>query len=228
MLYYYILYAFIGYFIGSIPFGYLIVKMVKGIDVRTVGSGNVGATNVGRAAGWQWGAFCFLLDVNKGFFPVFAALVYHARLTDSQNITMTVGLPMGLGLIVGHLFPIYLGFKGGKGVATSLGVFIILTYFYPTLFALFAWVLIFLLFRYVSLASIIAAISLPVFYWLNGRMDPKDWELPIMVACIAVALLVIVRHISNIRRIFNGTEPKVYFGIKKKTAQPKLPSNPTN
>jgi glycerol-3-phosphate acyltransferase PlsY len=221
MIYYYIICAVIGYLIGSIPFGYIIVKLRKGIDIRTVGSGNIGATNVGRVAGLGWGILCFLLDTAKGFFPT-ALIPYNLELLILGSIT-NYSLAVGLGIIIGHLFPVYIRFRGGKGVATALGVFLVLTYLYPAFAAIVIWLLVFLLFRYVSLASIIAAVSLPISYWLLSNFGSKLWgetakvwkEPRILVACLLVTLLVIIRHIPNIKRLIKGTEPKVELWGKK-------------
>ncbi|MFH0889233.1 MAG: glycerol-3-phosphate 1-O-acyltransferase PlsY [Planctomycetota bacterium] len=212
---YYIIYAVVGYLIGSIPFGYILVKLIKGIDIRTVGSGNTGATNVGRIAGLKWGMLCFLLDLDKGFLPTLAILFIHPSLIGTVNINMTDGLSIGLGIIVGHLFPLYLGFRGGKGVATSLGVFWALALI-PTTIAVIIWGLFFILLRYISLASIIAAISLPISFWFMANLHPRLWEPPVMISCILVALLIIIRHIPNIKRLIKGTEPKVKLWGKSK------------
>jgi len=205
---YYIIYAVIGYLIGSIPFGYIIVKLLKGIDIRTVGSGNIGATNVARVLGLKWGVLCFILDADKGLLPTLAVLFIHPIILGDNNINMTVGLPVGLGIIIGHLYPIYIRFQGGKGVATSLGVFLALA-FIPTIIAIVIWLIFFLSFRYVSLASIIAAISLPISFRLMVNLYPKFGESPIIIACLFVAFLVVGRHIPNIKRLIKGTEPKV-------------------
>lgn len=215
---YYIIYAVVGYLIGSIPFGYILVKLIKGIDIRTVGSGSTGATNVARVVGRKWGMLCFLLDLDKGFLPTLAILLIHPSLIGTVNINMTDGLSIGLGIIVGHLFPLYLGFRGGKGVATSLGVFWALA-FIPTTIAVIIWGLFLILLRYVSLASIIAAISLPISFWFMANLHPRIWEPPVMISCILVALLIIIRHIPNIKRLIKGTEPKVRLWGKKEQIQ---------
>ena len=228
MIYYYIICAVIGYLIGSIPFGYIIVKLKKGIDIRTVGSGNIGATNVGRIAGWPWGILCFLLDAAKGLFPTLYVMlnlslspqVMYKMPHSSPHGFSGVYFPMmenaiaiGLGLIIGHLFPVYIRFKGGKGVATALGVFLVLTQ--GNILPVFViWLIFFLVFRYVSVASIIAAILLPVTFWWHSQYRyPRIWEahftIPVMIACIIVATLVIIKHIPNIKRLIKGTEPKV-------------------
>lgn len=143
-----------SYLIGSIPFGYLIGRL-HGIDIRKVGSGNIGATNVTRSIGRIAGKICFFLDFLKGALPV--VLV---NMTFEEN-TANLALAAGLAVILGHVFPIYLRFRGGKGVATAAGVALALAP-YPLLCALAVWVVTFLTSRYVSLASIVAAASLPI------------------------------------------------------------------
>ncbi|MFA5795398.1 MAG: glycerol-3-phosphate 1-O-acyltransferase PlsY [Candidatus Brocadiia bacterium] len=220
---YYILCVVIGYLIGSIPFGYILVKLKKGIDIRTVGSGNIGATNVGRVLGWPWGVLCFLLDSIKGCLPT--AYVF----TNSYGIygefdgsgfydcflpNISFGTVIGLSLIIGHLFPLYLRFKGGKGVATALGVFLVITP-YPTFIALCTWILFVLVFRYISVASIVSVVSLVISSILlaDFKKRPLSWSAHYYIwgisACIIVALLVIIKHIPNIKRLIVGTEPKV-------------------
>lgn len=237
---YYIIYAVIGYLIGSVPIGYILVKLEKGIDIRTVGSGNIGATNVGRILGLSGGMLCFLLDTAKGFIPtcyIFGSLKYlilsynhwengvpsflwkvGVRPPDGFGISIAPELIIGLCVIIGHLFPVYIRFRGGKGVATALGVFLALTTI-PTLVALIIWIVFFLPLGYVSLASIMASISLPLahlwyftYYMLaydfNGSMW-REYGLPIFTLSIIVSLLVIIKHIPNIKRLIKGTEPKV-------------------
>jgi glycerol-3-phosphate acyltransferase PlsY len=236
---YYLLYALIGYLIGSIPFGYIIVKLRKGIDIRTVGSGNIGATNVGRVIGLPWGILCFLLDTAKGFIPTTFTItncyiLWNEAIVVNQDIIfeqklpdMRFGVCIGLGLIIGHLFPIYLRFKGGKGVATALGVFLVLTPL-STCIALVVWLIFILAFRYVSVASIMAAVALSASYillecyqkisksWNQYKLNKynDNW---LICACIIVSVLVILRHIPNIKRLINGTEPKVSFKKKDET-----------
>jgi len=225
---YYIICAVAGYLIGSIPFGYILVKLRKGVDIRTLGSGNIGATNVGRVIGWPWGILCFLLDAAKGFIPtlyVFFNLSLSPQVMYelSQNDPYThysvyfpeagSAIAIGLGIILGHLFPVYIRFKGGKGVASALGVFSALTS-NATMIAFIVWLIFFLALRYISFASIMAAISLPIsFAWVTQFEYPRIWEyyytIPLLATCIFVALLVIIKHIPNIKRLIAGTEPKV-------------------
>ncbi len=198
-----------AYLIGSIPFGYLIGKW-HGIDVRTVGSGNIGATNVTRTVGRKAGKLCFFLDFVKGALPVILAKYFAPE-------TPELALAAGLTTILGHIFPVYLKFKGGKGVSTAAGVALALAP-YPLLTALAVWAAVFLAGRYVSLASILAAAVLPVAAWsfshfgIGQKIPPATL---IFFAVIAVAA--ILRHKENIKRLLNGTESR--FERKKKTEE---------
>jgi glycerol-3-phosphate acyltransferase PlsY len=195
-----------GYLLGSIPFGYLLVRLRGGGDVRALGSGNIGATNVVRAAGWFIGVTTLILDVAKGFFGVW--LVGHF---SDGNIRFM--MYAGLAAILGHVFPVWLGFSGGKGVATALGVFLVICW--PAVavaVAIFAIVVIF--WRYVSLASVSATAALPLLVYVlyaPGRAPP----VPIWVGTLLAAVLVIVKHRKNIERLMAGTEPPFEMGRKK-------------
>lgn len=211
-----------AYLLGSVPFGLLIARR-QGVDLRTVGSGNIGATNVLRALGRKWGIFCFVLDVCKGFVPM--VLVPLLGLSDSNATDdQLIGwLTVGAAAVLGHIFPIYLGFKGGKGVATSLGVVLGL-WPYLTLcgIAAFAvWLITLKIWRYVSLASVLAAGSFPVIL-LIAILLHKNWTFqnlwPLFLVAVPMPLLVIFRHRENIRRIRAGTEHKI--GRKTHFAHP--------
>lgn len=201
----------LGYLLGAIPFGLLIGK-ARGIDVRIAGSGNIGSTNVGRLLGRKWGYLCFLLDVAKGLGPVLYAGSYLRRVGEQMGAAeMTLWLGVGAATILGHMFSIYMGFKGGKGVATSLGVVLGIWPFFTLtgVVVLAVWVAVWGFWRYVSLASIVAAVCFPVmFAVLVGRI-PK-WTLsdlwPLFVFSCLMAILVIFRHRSNIARLWAGTE----------------------
>lgn len=195
-----------AYLVGSIPFGLLIGKMRK-TDVRQHGSGNIGATNVWRVLGPKWGAATFLLDAGKGFLAVrLAENIAWLRVPTPvpEEYLAYAGVFAALACILGHSFPIWLRFKGGKGVATSLGVLIGIMPPLATGAVLGVWILVFALSRYVSLASILAALALPatvgaLFYFHDaGRAH-------LAFSC-AAAFLVIRRHRENIRRLFAGTE----------------------
>ena len=192
-----------AYLIGAIPFGYLIGRL-HGIDIRKVGSGNIGATNVTRTVGKVQGKICFFLDFFKGALPV--ALVNSVFTQDTANLALAAGLAV----ILGHIFPIYLKFRGGKGVATAAGVALALAP-YPLLCALLVWLVTFLTTRYVSLASIVAAAALPVAAALLlglGLPTPVPLGASTLIFFTLIALLAILRHVSNIKRLLNGTESR--------------------
>jgi glycerol-3-phosphate acyltransferase PlsY len=198
-----------AYVLGATPVGFLVAR-AKGIDIRTRGSGNVGATNVGRVLGRKWGYFCFLLDLLKGLIPTLLAgwLVRAGQVPAPA--WQGVWLAAGLGAILGHVFSFYLRFKGGKGVATSLGVVLgIWPYFtWAGLTAFALWVLFVLVFHYVSLASVVAAVAfVPLVIAWNWPIWPRLW--PLLVFASAMALLILVRHRSNIRRLIAGTENRI-------------------
>ncbi|MBX7187079.1 MAG: glycerol-3-phosphate 1-O-acyltransferase PlsY [Vicinamibacteria bacterium] len=193
----------LGYAIGSIPSSFLVARLFGVKDVRTVGSGNVGATNVMRSAGKVPGVLALLLDASKG-----AVTVLLARAATASEVEVCVA---GLFAVIGHLFPVWLGFRGGKGVATGAGLFLPLA---PT--ALGAAVLVFIAavatFRYVSLASILASLSLPVAAYLLGA------SFAVVTTAAAAALMVVVKHHANIGRLMRGAEPKL--GAPKPAAKP--------
>lgn len=205
-----------AYLLGSIPFG-LIIGKLRGIDVREHGSGNIGATNVWRILGPKWGGLTFLLDAAKGFFAVSLAQQIAWRQAappalEDQYLAYA-GVFAALACILGHSFPIWLRFKGGKGVATSLGVIIGLMPPLAIGVVLAIWISIFAFFRYVSLASIVAALSLPATVGILLRMGEIDGSAYFAFSC-AAAFLVIRRHRDNIRRLFAGTENR--FGSSTK------------
>jgi len=205
--------ALAAYAVGAIPWGYLIPRLLKGIDIRTVGSGNIGATNVGRVLGKWWGISVFFLDVAKGFVPAYVLAPFLAAELGIAVIPSQVAC--GLGAILGHMFPVYIGFRGGKGVATSLGVFLGLAPV-PAACALGTWAVVLAATRYMSLGSIIGTASLPAVMVAmdRGRWLGEGW--PILALCIFAVLLVIVRHRANLKRLLAGTEPKI--GQKKEEA----------
>jgi len=198
-----------------VPFGLLIGKL-KGIDVRQHGSGNIGATNVWRVLGPKWGGLTFLLDAAKGFFAVNLAQQIAWRQAappalEDQYLAY-VGVFAALACIVGHSFPLWLKFKGGKGVATSLGVIIGLMPPLATVLVLVLWISVFAFSRYVSLASIIAALGLPVTVGILLKIGELEGSAYFAFSC-AAAFLVVRRHRDNIRRLFAGTENR--FGTPK-------------
>jgi glycerol-3-phosphate acyltransferase PlsY len=209
----------VSYLLGSIPFGYLLVRMFRGQDVRKTGSGNIGATNVARTGSKGLAIATLLLDAFKGYAAVALAFwvagarhfdadvttsLYHQNAPgiDSHTIFLLAALAAFVA-ILGHMFPVWLHFKGGKGVATAAGAFAALA---PRamLLAIVAFALVFALTRYVSLGSIIAAASFPIFAWWT--VSSERMGLPIAFLMAASSLLIIVRHKDNIRRLLTGTE----------------------
>ena len=196
-----ILIVAISYLLGSIPTGYLLVRLFRHEDIRSVGSGNIGATNVLRSGGKGLGAATFLLDVLKGAAPVLIAAWIAPQFAgavpprDLEALAAVVA-------VLGHMFPVWLHFRGGKGVATGFGVFLVAAP-WAALAAIAVFAVILLLTRYVSLASILGAASFPLFAWFLVRGDKPA---PFVAAQIIVALLIIVKHHQNIRRLAAGTE----------------------
>jgi len=206
-----------SYLIGSIPFG-LIVGRLKGVDIRKHGSGNLGATNVGRVLGQRWGVLVLLLDAAKGATSSIGAslLLHHGSLSlhvlDSTSRDL-IWLGTGVCCVLGNTAPVYLRFRGGKGVATTLGV-ILGIYPYLTLPAavsVAAWTMALSMSRYVSLSSIIAAAVLPLAFLLFAwqRHWPLSRHYPLLCLTIAMAAVIIFRHRANIGRLLAGTENKI-------------------
>lgn len=195
-----------AYLVGGIPFGFIIGKM-RGIDVRTVGSKNIGATNVFRTVGKKWGLIAFAFDVLKGLLPTLAAKFW--------AVEPWMPLAVGVTCVAGHMLTPYMKFKGGKGVATAFGMLIGLV---PALvgvaFALF--VLVFALSNYISLGSCSAAAFLAVSVWFPILGVRGYNDLPQCILVTVIALFVIWKHRSNIVRLLNGTENKIYFFGSKK------------
>jgi glycerol-3-phosphate acyltransferase PlsY len=182
-----------AYLLGSVPFGYWLVRATRHVDIRTVGSGNIGASNVWREFGWRFGVPVMLFDIAKGFVPALVA---------SQEIGSLAGVLAGGAAMVGHARPIFLRFeKGGKAVATAGGAFLGLA---PVvgLIGAAVWFAVFALTRYASVASIVAAWSLPLIAWALG----EPW--PVIAFGGAAAATVTVLHRQNIRRLFAGTESR--------------------
>lgn len=199
----------VAYLLGSTPFG-LLVGLSRGVDPRKAGSGNIGATNVGRLLGKRYFSLVFALDLLKGFIPTFVAgLILGGRQLD--RTTSLLWLLVGFGAIAGHMFSIFLRFNGGKGVATSTGVMLGVFPYY-TLAALVsvpAFFIVLKLTRYVSAASIAAAIAFPVGYVGIGlfmKWHPLGAQLPLLIFASIVAVLIVIKHRGNIARIRAGTE----------------------
>lgn len=218
----------IAFLLGSIPFGLLIAK-TKGIDIRQHGSGNIGATNVLRVLGKKYGIPCLLLDALKGFIPVVIALSLIRVGGRDSSLALpflspfAVNLPgddrfegqfvhviTGLLAILGHNYSPWVGFKGGKGIATSAGVLLGLFPFFGMMLLLLIWAVLFLTTRYVSVASMGAAAALPVLTlwgsWHHGRIQDGTWNKPLFALSLAIAMLAIWKHRANIQRLRDGTE----------------------
>ena len=199
-----------AYLLGSIPFGLLIVK-AHGKDLRSIGSGNIGATNVSRALGRKWAYFCFVLDVLKGLIPMLATMLIAE---PDSVLTLWLWLAVGCAAIMGHIFPIYVKFKGGKGVSTSFGVALGLWPYFTVCALFFAvtWVVVVLMWRYVSLASIAASVTFPLGLIVAIIITP-EWDFtnqwPVLITSIAIPVMVIIRHRENIKRLRAGTESKI-------------------
>jgi glycerol-3-phosphate acyltransferase PlsY len=186
----------LGYLLGAVPFGYLLVKRRLGEDVRGAGSGSTGATNVARTAGPALGALTLALDLGKGY----AAVALAAWLTGGALPWMAAA---GFAAIVGHSFPVFLGFRGGKSVATGVGVFLFFTPL-AVAAALGVWLLALAVWRYVSLSSILAAAAYPLLAYALARPP-----LAVSAAAVAGSCLIILRHYENIGRLIRGEEPKL-------------------
>ena len=195
---------------GSVPFGYWAGKL-KGLDIRQHGSGNIGATNVIRVCGKGIGIPVFILDMIKGLVPVLLPSWMLAGTEVTGSLLSAMGVVCGLAAILGHMFTPWLGFKGGKGVATAAGVLLGIAPI-AMLVALGAWLLFFFTSRYVSLASMAAAIAVPVTMAVQ-MTTAKSWDGVLLGFGILLAILVVVRHRANIQRLMAGTESRV--GKKK-------------
>ena len=199
-----------AYLLGSIPFG-LIIAAAHGKDLRSIGSGNIGATNLSRALGRKWAYLCFVLDAAKGLLPTaFAARIISSPPAASE---LFLALTVGCAAVLGHIFPIYIKFKGGKGVATSFGVALGLWPYYTicSIFALGVWVFTVLKWRYISLASIVASVVFPLTL-VSAIILIHAWNFtdlwPLIIAAVVIPIMVIVRHRENIKRLIAGTESK--------------------
>jgi acyl phosphate:glycerol-3-phosphate acyltransferase len=195
----------LSYFIGAIPMGYIVGRLVKNIDIRTCGSGNVGATNVFRTVGKKWGIGVLLFDAFKGFAAVsIVPLVIHS---DAMSFSY-IQFAYGCSSIIGHNWPVFLKFRGGKGVATTCGV--LLGMFPKALLVCFLlFVIVVSIFRYISLGSITASLFFPLSYWIFYHHDEKF----LVFFCFSLFLMlsIIYRHRSNIKRLFERTEHKIIF-----------------
>lgn len=203
-----VLFAAGSYLVGAIPFAFIIGKLY-GVDIRKTGSGNVGATNVLRSVGKKAGITALILDIAKGFIPAFFIPGLAAGCASDPSAEQLLRIICGIAAICGHVWPVYLGFRGGKGIATSAGALIAIA---PeaVLIGFIVWLITFSIFKYVSLASIAAALAIPCIAWYiysdAGTLLP--WTLT------AIGLLAVLRHRTNIQRLARGTESKI--SLKKK------------
>lgn len=226
----------LAFLLGSVPFG-LFIARAKGIDIRHHGSGNIGATNVLRVVGKKYGITCLLLDALKGFVPV-AIAVNLIRITG-RPVQVPLGLPeawalvlpaseaikaqgaqilTALAAVLGHNYSPWVGFKGGKGIATSAGVLIALMPF-AVIILIAVFLVVFLTTRYVSVASVVSAAVLPLFTlwgsWHHGRIQDGTWNKPLFTFSVVIAAMAIWKHRTNLRRLREGTEPRFVRGAKK-------------
>lgn len=202
----------VAYLIGSIPFG-LLVGFTKGVDVRTTGSKNIGATNVARLLGKKFFFVVFFLDMFKSLLPMLIASAVVHRIPDRSWMIYLMWLAVGFAAVLGHMFSLFLKFTGGKGVASSAGMMLGLFPYYtlPGAIAIVLFIVVFKISRYISLGSIIAACAFPILYMFLGLCN--HWpmfgdQLPLLIFAVLIAMLITAKHSSNIRRLLNGTENK--------------------
>ena len=189
-----ILFAVSSYLFGALPTGYILYFLSEKKDIRRYGSQSIGATNILRLKGWLFAIPVILMDILKGFLPVFLAI----KLFPDQRFALLCGFLA----ILGHCFPVYIRFKGGKGVATSIGLYLALTT-WPLLIGIAVFLIVIALTRYVSLGSILAMSSMPIsIYLIQGNRD-------IAILSIAISLLIVLKHHANIRRLLDGNERKL-------------------
>jgi glycerol-3-phosphate acyltransferase PlsY len=194
----FILFAIAAYIVGSIPFGKLIAWYVARIDITRRGSGNIGATNVAREIGMKWGIITLILDMLKGLAPMGAFSLYTSGSGTAHGIAFA---GIGLCALLGHMFPLFLSFRGGKGVATALGIYLAMSPL-SCLCGLILFILIVAIWDFISLGSIIAACAMPIFLLLFGK------PYPFVAASLFMALLICFKHKENIGRLIRGEERK--------------------
>ncbi|MCL2330532.1 MAG: glycerol-3-phosphate 1-O-acyltransferase PlsY [Phycisphaerae bacterium] len=218
----------VGYLVGSIPFGLLLGRL-KGVDIRQHGSGNIGATNVGRVLGRGWGFLAFFLDAAKGLLPVLIFGMFARQwmllgevAAIDRPVIFLLWMAVATACVMGHLFPIFLRFKGGKGVATSLGALLgVYPYFtLPGLVIFVIWVVVTLLTRYVSVGSVVATLAFPVMFAICAAFRQDRWgstrELwPLYAFTIVIALLVVYRHRGNLQRLYHGQENRIGSSVSR-------------
>jgi acyl phosphate:glycerol-3-phosphate acyltransferase len=191
-----------AYLLGSIPFGLIVVKLAAGRDIREVGSGNIGAANVARNAGKLAGGLTLLLDAAKGYLAVWLA----AHFTGGSVWWMMIA---AMCAVVGHIFPVWLKLRGGKGVATGLGVFLPISW-HAVALAVILWIIVVFFWQYASLGSIAAAAALPIFMYVMYQPGLAPTDI-VTFGTTFVSCLVLIKHIPNIQRLLSGEEPKINF-----------------
>jgi acyl phosphate:glycerol-3-phosphate acyltransferase len=203
----------VAYLLGSVPFGLVLAKWVKGVDLRAIGSGNIGATNASRAMGRKWGLTVFALDFLKGWAPVYCC---NFVITEDEQLQLLLKIACGTAAVLGHCYPIYLKFKGGKGVATGCGAIVAIS-FWVFFCGGAVWLLVRYTTRYAGLASIMMGFAFPIAAWLlpdSFMMLPSKLMLlpntrnELVVAASLLTFLILMRHRPNIRRMLAGTEPR--------------------
>ena len=214
--------AGIAYLVGSLPFGYLVAKIFKGTDIRAQGSGNIGATNVARTLGIKWGILVFLLDAVKGFLPVWLLPLLLLSAADFEHLQMHFEVLCGVATVLGHIFPVWLNFKGGKGVATSAGVVLMIST-KATLIAVVVYVVMLAWKRIGSLASLAAAGTFSLAHFVLLGIEGKDAlataELSRTLFALVMPVVIILCHKKNLARLLRGEEPKFGSNGNGKPAQ---------
>lgn len=206
MFYKVLIFILVSYLFSSVPYAYIIAKIFLKIDIRKVGSGNIGATNVYRVGGWKLGITVFLLDFLKGFIPVFISLFYFNR-------NMEISTIIGLSTVMGHMFSPYLKFKGGKGAATSFGAFIVIFPLEIIICAIF-FLIVVLITRIVSIGTIISAFLFPFVYLILGKLLNLNYpferfSMIDFTLMIILMVFIIFKHKSNIVRLIKGNENRI-------------------
>ena len=200
----YVCVAISGYLLGSVPWAFIIGRL-NGIDIREHGSRNVGATNVNRVLGKKWGVSCFLLDFLKGLLPILAVKsLSNVNILHQPEFDIVI---IASSAVAGHMWPLFLKFRGGKGISTIAGIILAIAPL-SLLTAGTAWVLIFHFSRYVSLASVSAAFILPLSAWSFAALGWSETAIPPLIMLSVLSALAVIRHRGNIKRLLNGTENK--------------------
>jgi len=197
----------VAYLVGSIPTSFIVARLLRGVDIRDYGSGNVGATNLSRVAGKKPAIFVLLVDIGKGIFAVTVVAYIFAKADLNLDFYM-FKLILGLAAICGHIWPVFLRFRGGKGVATSAGVMLIIA---PKVLVIgiLIWLIIVIITRYVSLGSILSSVSLPVSAAVLGE------QIELVTFCVILCIIGTYKHKLNISRLIRNEEPKIWTNSKK-------------